>query len=124
MRAISLMQPWATAIALGLKRVETRDRNLSHRGPLAIHASKTQDEDSLVFFLENRSLFRAGGFLGGYYDLPFGCVVSTCNLAAVWPTDRLWPRLDETERIFGNYLPDRFGYVLEAVRRLEQPVKA
>jgi hypothetical protein len=40
MNAISLWQPWATAIALGSKRIETRPWATAYRGPLAIHAAK------------------------------------------------------------------------------------
>ena len=35
MKAISLWQPWASAVALGSKRVETRSWSTSYRGPLA-----------------------------------------------------------------------------------------
>jgi len=40
MKALSLWQPWASAIALGSKRIETRGWATSYRGPLAIHAAK------------------------------------------------------------------------------------
>ncbi|MCA8922325.1 MAG: hypothetical protein KDD82_10980 [Planctomycetes bacterium] len=36
MRALTLHQPWASLIAWGVKRYETRPRPLSYRGPLAI----------------------------------------------------------------------------------------
>lgn len=40
MKALSLHQPWASAIALGLKHLETRSWATSYRGPLAIHAAR------------------------------------------------------------------------------------
>jgi activating signal cointegrator 1 len=40
MKAISLTQPWATLIAIGAKRIETRSFSTSYRGPIAIHAAK------------------------------------------------------------------------------------
>jgi hypothetical protein len=40
MRALSLWQPHAQAIALGLKPWETRDWPTRYRGPLAIHGAK------------------------------------------------------------------------------------
>lgn len=40
MRAITLMQPWASLIALGAKRYETRSWKTHYRGPLAIHSSR------------------------------------------------------------------------------------
>jgi hypothetical protein len=39
MKAISLSQPWASAIALDLKSIETRSWQTKYRGRIAIHAS-------------------------------------------------------------------------------------
>ena len=43
MKAITLHQPWASAIALGRKTYETRSQPTRYRGLLAIHAGKTTD---------------------------------------------------------------------------------
>lgn len=40
MRALSLWQPWASAIAVGAKVFETRHWSTNYRGPLAIHSAK------------------------------------------------------------------------------------
>ena len=40
MRAITIHQPYASLIAVGVKKYETRSWATSHRGPIAIHASK------------------------------------------------------------------------------------
>ena len=40
MKAITIIQPWATLIALGEKQFETRSWFTKHRGELAIHAGK------------------------------------------------------------------------------------
>ncbi len=42
MKALSVCQPWAWAIVAGIKTVENRSRPTRHRGPLAIHASKSR----------------------------------------------------------------------------------
>lgn len=39
MKALSIRQPWAGAVALGWKDVENRTRLTSHRGWLLVHAS-------------------------------------------------------------------------------------
>lgn len=41
-RCISLWQPWATLIAIGEKKIETRSWNPYYRGWMAIHAAKTK----------------------------------------------------------------------------------
>jgi len=44
MKALSIRQPWADLIIQGIKTLELRSWTVSHRGPLAIHASQTIDE--------------------------------------------------------------------------------
>ncbi len=38
MKALTLWQPWASLVALGVKTIETRSWSTKYRGPLAIHA--------------------------------------------------------------------------------------
>jgi hypothetical protein len=38
-RVLSLWQPWASLVALGVKTIETRSWSTKYRGPLAIHAA-------------------------------------------------------------------------------------
>ena len=48
LKAITVQQPWAWAIAAGIKLVENRTWATNYRGPLAIHAGKTVDTDSVA----------------------------------------------------------------------------
>lgn len=41
MKALTLWQPWASLVALGVKTIETRSWSTGYRGPLAIHAAST-----------------------------------------------------------------------------------
>lgn len=43
MKALTLRQPWAWAIASGHKTTENRSRRINYRGPLAIHAGAAWD---------------------------------------------------------------------------------
>lgn len=45
MKALTIHQPYAWAIAAGWKDIENRWRTTSHRGPLAIHAGLTVDRE-------------------------------------------------------------------------------
>ncbi len=38
MKALSLKQPWAALVAIGVKKIETQSWGTSYRGSLAIHA--------------------------------------------------------------------------------------
>lgn len=48
MKALTVRQPWAWAIARGGKDIENRTWSAPHRGPLAIHAGSAWDEDGAM----------------------------------------------------------------------------
>lgn len=127
MKAISLTQPWATLVALGKKRIETRSWGASYRGPVAIHSSKLYPPDCRA--LARTSPFREA--LAGQWTLPLGMVLATATLVDV---QKLWTRddvmallgqhgtLDEVS--FGDYTLGRHVWILKDVRRLPYPVPA
>lgn len=41
-KCLSVCQPWAWAIIFGRKRIENRARRTTYRGPILIHASRSQ----------------------------------------------------------------------------------
>ena len=45
MKAITIRQPWASLITLGVKTIETRSSPTKYRGPLAIHAGAHRPRD-------------------------------------------------------------------------------
>ena len=49
MRVLTVRQPWAWAILNAGKNIENRSRNIvgSYRGPVAIHAGMTADNDGI-----------------------------------------------------------------------------
>ena len=57
MKAITILQPWASLIACGAKKIETRGWKTSYRGPIAIHAGK-----SWTIFTRNLT------YRGPFYD--------------------------------------------------------
>lgn len=123
MKAISLWEPWATAIAIGAKSIETRGWHTSYRGPLAIHAAKTKEHGVIIYDSEVRPIFATSGIMQ-ISDLAFGCVVATCTLKACWQTEHVVGGISEQEKLFGNYARGRFAWVLEEVRRLPTPIPA
>jgi hypothetical protein len=142
-KAISLWQPWASAIALGAKRIETRDWATSYRGPLAIHAAKRCIKSEFEEFEDScewKGALDRGPFPFDVLDLslePFGCIVAVCRLAQCYPTHaiadhllhetqyREWDKdrcYGWTEYNMGNFGPGRFGWILEDVRPLAKPI--
>ena len=130
MKAISLWQPWATAIALGLKKIETRSWATNVRGRIAIHAAlrATRDErDSLKLILLNSRPAREGFAAAGVTDfdeLPRGAIVATCELADCVPVEVAGARglVPFDEFVWGNFTEGRFAWILRDVRPLTTPV--
>jgi len=132
---LSLHQPWASLIAIGAKRYETRGWPTSHRGPLAIHAAKawTRDQAALCLKEPFRSALEAGGikiplaegryFLGRKAPafLPLGAVVAVGNVVDCFETFPGPPGLDHVEEMFGDWGPGRWAWLLEDVRPLAEP---
>lgn len=147
MKAISLWQPWASLVAIGAKRFETRSWAppkglLGQR--IAIHSAKAPKSVTLrhvsrevkhemgeAFYRSDLSMSELAG------GLPRGAIVCTAELAAFWP---ITPQSDGrttlspdfngdlsrlvlfTPDCFGDYSPSRWIWALNYVRRLEIPI--
>lgn len=127
MKAISLWQPWASAIALGLKRIETRGWRTNHRGPVAICAAQHRAPELRDIFNDLMDEHRTArlefaDWLSLNYDLlPFGKVVAVVDLARCVPVEQL-EYISEMERAFGNYADGRFGWVFDQITQIREPV--
>lgn len=116
MRCISLWQPYATAIAIGIKRIETRGWSTNYRGPLLIHAAKRWSRNQIEFATTERALGRLPK------RVPLGAIVAICELVDVQHTLDLETQVSAIERIYGDYRPGRFGWMLDNVRSLAEPI--
>jgi activating signal cointegrator 1 len=123
--ALSLLQPWASLVALGNKCVETRSWATRYRGLLAIHASKRwHHEDALLAQTEPfRAAWRAAQ-IRTLRELPLGAVVAVCILTECRHTEEVFPLVSDQERAFGNYQPGRWAWVLTDIHRLPKPMLA
>ena len=103
MKALSLTQPWASAIAHQIKRYETRSWPTSYRGELCIHASKGFPKWAREFAdIESLRFPQLD-------ELPLGMIVGVCDLTACYQTATLAPTLSYVEDHWGDYAPGRFG---------------
>lgn len=112
---ISLWQPWASFIAIGVKPYETRHwrppaRFIGQR--IGIHAAKRRTERSDFAWWQKVA--------GPSVPLPEGAIVCTAILRAVFAT------LDhgEIEDDYGDYSAGRFAWHLTDVQPLIPPVPA
>lgn len=124
LRAISLTQPWATLVAIGAKRIETRSWRTPYRGQLAIHAAKTFPTDARSRCHQEpiKATLMASG-IESLADLPLGAVVAVGHLVDCVPTESL-TSISRVERAFGDYTPGRFGWLFEGVEPLPEPIPA
>lgn len=147
MKALSVYQPTAAAIALGAKRLETRPWKTSHRGLTAIHAAKhwtISKSISIVSSWTWCAILRPYGIrMGGKVELEdvlaFGAIVAVANLVDCRPAesftvgelDRLRRPDDDdresgvhewSERMLGDFSIGRFVFVLDDVRPLPDPI--
>jgi hypothetical protein len=101
-RALTLWQPWASLVALGFKRIETRGWSTGYRGPLVIHAAaRVAGRLGARWTIGEFEVERvpAGYMLRGPiawpYLLPLGAVVARVDLTDVVPIHAADDRLAE-----------------------------
>ena len=116
-KAISLWQPWASLIAAGVKRHETRHWRTSYRGPIAIHAAKTLDVAGAPHDLCAAVFGKLWASL-----LPIGMVVAVGELKRCTPTEDVRHRTTRADQASGDFTAGRFAWTIDSVRRLDQPI--
>jgi hypothetical protein len=131
MKTLTLTQPWATLVAIGAKKIETRSWSTNYRGPLAIHAAKgfstwAKEECWDVDFCVplNNAGYKIFDMDTGATDLPLGAVIATCELVDVI---RIYADTDipgKPELMFGDYTVGRYMWKLENVVCLPEPIPA
>lgn len=111
MKVISIREPYATLIAEGFKRIETRSWKTNYRGELFIHAScKSISKQTL----ENKYLKKIVKNL----DMSYGSIICRCNLV-----DCIYMNVDFLKNIaedlqeynLGDYQLGRYAWILEDV---------
>jgi hypothetical protein len=108
MRALSLWQPWASLIADGRKKIETRHWEMTWRGPLAIHAAKKVDRCACVTFGFNPD------------TIPRGAVLCTVLVVAC----SRFPCPSMPSDVYGNFDDGRFGILMELMEIFNPPILA
>lgn len=123
LKCLTLTQPWASLVAFGAKRIETRSWSTDYRGPLAIHAAKTWtlDDRQTCLLTPFRQVLTEHG-ITHTNQLPLGAIVAVANLVACAQVTDALNTLPNPERAFGNYAVGRYMWMLTDVRPLPQPL--
>jgi hypothetical protein len=137
MKVISLLQPWASLVVLGHKKIETRSWNTKYRGELLIHASLPRKH--AIDLAIQPFFYECLGGLRGVYDLPVGAIIGKVNLKYTAKTDNVveWDsksvamvgdeeitliHLSKQELAFGDYSPGRYGWLLSDPVQFAKPI--
>jgi len=130
MKALTIRQPWASLISLGVKTIETRSWSTKYRGPLAIHAGKewaqlTVGPNVRPWVLADRGMSYPvlthyehdsgrSGCRSRFVDrvAPLGAVVATCTLVDVVQTENADT---DGQRPFGDFTPGRYAWLLDNI---------
>ncbi len=119
MKAITLWQPWASLMAVGVKMHETRHWSTSYRGPIAIHAGKVIDVAGAPETLCNAALGK-----NWRTTIPRGGVVAVGRLARCRDAWRIRCQLTAGDLEAGNYAPGRYAWQVLDLHSLKTPIAA
>ena len=119
-KAISLWQPWASLISLGLKKYETRSWRTNYRGKLVICSAKkrTKQQQEQYFNLSQKYQLNLR-----WHDLPFGSAIAICDLTdCIEMTDKWIQTISQTERECGDWQVGRYAWQLDKIEILDNPI--
>ena len=129
-KALTVLQPWAQLLAMGVKMFETRSWKTAYRGKLVIHAGKTPPQIDQLDKAFIHALGASGLKLDNIPKLPLGAAVCVCDLVGVWRAESvaaqfgLDRRIPPYEEHFGNFAPGRYAWQIANVRIFETPIPA
>lgn len=135
MKAITILQPWASLIACGAKKIETRSWATKYRGKIAIHAGAAKKPELLKIALyepfwtalkDQQIPKLTDGRRGINFNL--GEVIAIADLVdCIEMTEIIiacWKAIyGENEIKFGDFEPGRYGWILENVQVID-PIPA
>jgi hypothetical protein len=123
MIALTLTQPWATLVVLGVKRFETRGWSPAGRAlplRLAVHAAKSWRTEDRWFAEE----LRKRGVISAGTSLPLGAVVGEASVVAIHETRALREGLPRLERELGDFTDGRLAWELADSVVYAEPIAA
>lgn len=152
MKALTLWQPWASLLACGAKKYETRSWATSYRGKIAIHAAKKDPcrlplLGSEEFEKEVRKVMDEK-LIEGWCLLPLGCIIATAELVGCYKITStseneygngsiifceysdgkshgiIGYSVEETEILFGDFKPGRYAWEFKNMKMLDEQIPA
>jgi activating signal cointegrator 1 len=124
MKALSLWQPHAQAIALGIKPYETRAWETKYRGPLVICSAKKPfkyQEYEREYFMDVCARLKRAGC--PHYALQYGKALCIVDVVDCVPTAKIRGQITPSHEFWGDFTDGedgkgRYAFKLENVRRI------
>jgi hypothetical protein len=122
MKVLSLLQPWATLVVMGVKKIETRSWRSAYRGELLIHASSGKKASILVTELPFKK------YIPDFASLPFSAIIGKVVLDDIVPVEQLYlsdahlNTLTLEEKAFGDYTKGRYAWLISDSVEFKKPV--
>ena len=122
----SLWQPWASLVAYGAKRYETRSWSIRYRGPIAIHATLRKpiraDLEMMADALQLHPVLAAQAELL-MQSIPRQAVVAIAKLTdCMLITPELAAQQTPLERMVGDWTPGRYAWQLDHITPIYDPI--
>lgn len=118
MKVLSIKEPFASLVCLGIKKIETRSWKTNYRGEIYIHASLTKNV--IKDKVREKKLF---GLLPNNYEFKQGFIICKAYLKDCIYMDNEFIKnikKDETEYLCGHYEIGRYAWVLSNVEIIEK----
>lgn len=115
MKVLSIKEPYATLIASGIKRIETRSWKTNYRGELFIHASISKIPKTLL----QKDFFKN---LLKDLDMGYGNIICKCNLVdCIYMDEEFIEKIKENEIEYkcGEYKVGRYAWILEDIELIK-----
>ena len=119
-KAISLWQPWASLIPLGLKQYETRSWKTKYRGKLLICSTTKFTKAQYQQYLKICNEIDLPAW--DETNFPRGCALAICHLTdCIEITPEFIAQQSETEILCGDWQVGRYAWKLENIQPLIEP---
>jgi hypothetical protein len=115
MKVITIQQPFASLVIMGVKKIETRSWSTRYRGPLLIHAAASMPnfnkwlctQEPFIRYIQDLGELPLGKILG---QVTIDSIINTSMLDDIAAKGIIHIPDVKTERAFGDYSPGRYGW--------------
>lgn len=118
MRAITIQQPWALFVCLGLKTYETRTWKCHKHGPLLIHAGNTWSQRNKDVW----KIFKSYWPRLNEYKIELGAIIGQVDMVACPTTDYVRSQIFTFESMAGDFGPNRYAWFLKNACLFSYPI--